>query len=800
MSARVRALTEALRAHRGQAVSPGDCVLSPRARRGLLALLAAVLASQLGCASHVSRAPGSAGPELNAPTRAVAEGWQYRGMTFISWTRDGYFQPSTLVSLDQMVAHNVRWVAIIPHWFMDNKESTRIYPDPARYTPSDESVRYIIQQAHARGLKVMLKPHVDPKDGVWRGSITPTSPSAWFESYRAFILHYARIAAETGVELFSMSNELRSMTGPPYASNWRSLVADVRGVYPGKLTAAANWGPRNWAEYLRIEWWDAVDYIGVNAYFSLTGEPHPTVEMAMAGWENYLNPWGTMEHWVSDLEGISSRFGGKQILFTEIGYNSNPTAGDPWYTDGESIPDMQAQQNCVEAAFRVWANRPYMVGGFWWEWRTDPNGGGPNNTGMALNNKPAAATIKEWFGSSPQPGDTTHPSPPGGVTAQALNSTMVRVAWSPSTDNVGVTGYTVYRNGTQVGTTSETVYIDSGLSPGLTYTYRVSASDAAGNESALSAAASATTPAGGGVTGYDFEGGIQGWEILQGCTQAWSATEIRRSGSRSLGVLASGVSSGNPGYARVMPPTTLGPGQTVTAYVYVDSAATNVNGRLYIQDSAWRWVAMSPVTAYRSREWTQVAVTVPPGTPVPIRYVGLQFMALGGSFTGNIYVDDVLWDGGPGGQEPDPPRYGFETGTEGWERLERCIRIESSSAVSAEGSRSLALWLEGASASTPGYVRTRPDGSLGAGGTVMMQAYLDASNTNVVVRLYLQDATWKWVAMSPTSVLSPRSWATLTLAVPPSIIPPIQNIGLQVMTRANTGSYTGSLYVDDVRW
>ena len=43
-----------------------------------------------------------------------------------------------------------------------------------------------------------------------------------------------------------------------------------------------------------------------------------------------------------------------------------------------------------------------------------------------------------------------------------------------------------------------------------------------------------------------------------------------------------------------------------------------------------------------------------------------------------------------------------------------------------------------------------------------MQAYLDASNTNVVVRLYLQDATWKWVAMSPTSVLSPRSWATLT--------------------------------------
>jgi chitodextrinase len=67
------------------------------------------------------------------------------------------------------------------------------------------------------------------------------------------------------------------------------------------------------------------------------------------------------------------------------------------------------------------------------------------------------------------------------------------VSWSSSTDNVGVTGYRVFRNGTAVATPTATSYADSGLAPGTTYTYRVSARDAAGNESGQSVAVSATT-------------------------------------------------------------------------------------------------------------------------------------------------------------------------------------------------------------------------------------------------------------------------------------------------------------------
>ena len=90
--------------------------------------------------------------------------------------------------------------------------------------------------------------------------------------------------------------------------------------------------------------------------------------------------------------------------------------------------------------------------------------------------------------------DTQAPSVPTGVTATAQSSTSILVAWTASTDNVGVTGYKVYRNASQVGTSASTSYTDTGLSPSTTYSYTVSAYDAAGNNSAQSSpAATATT-------------------------------------------------------------------------------------------------------------------------------------------------------------------------------------------------------------------------------------------------------------------------------------------------------------------
>jgi chitodextrinase len=114
----------------------------------------------------------------------------------------------------------------------------------------------------------------------------------------------------------------------------------------------------------------------------------------------------------------------------------------------------------------------------------------------------AFAVYSELFGGGGTgTGDTTAPSAPTGVTVMSTTASSVSLSWTASTDNVGVTGYFVYRNGTQVGTATTTSFTDTSLSASTQYTYTVKATDAANNVSASSPSVVATTQAGGGTGG-----------------------------------------------------------------------------------------------------------------------------------------------------------------------------------------------------------------------------------------------------------------------------------------------------------
>jgi len=90
-------------------------------------------------------------------------------------------------------------------------------------------------------------------------------------------------------------------------------------------------------------------------------------------------------------------------------------------------------------------------------------------------------------------GDTTAPSIPTNLLATVVSPSQINLSWSASTDNTAVTGYRIYRNGTQITTTTGTTYSNTGLSASTLYTYTVSAYDLAGNVSSQSTGASATT-------------------------------------------------------------------------------------------------------------------------------------------------------------------------------------------------------------------------------------------------------------------------------------------------------------------
>lgn len=89
--------------------------------------------------------------------------------------------------------------------------------------------------------------------------------------------------------------------------------------------------------------------------------------------------------------------------------------------------------------------------------------------------------------------DTTPPTVPSGLSVTGTTASTVSLSWTASTDKVGVAGYKVFRSGAQVGTSGTTSYTDTGLAPSTTYSYTVSAYDAAGNNSALTSPVSGTT-------------------------------------------------------------------------------------------------------------------------------------------------------------------------------------------------------------------------------------------------------------------------------------------------------------------
>ena len=91
--------------------------------------------------------------------------------------------------------------------------------------------------------------------------------------------------------------------------------------------------------------------------------------------------------------------------------------------------------------------------------------------------------------------DTQAPTMPTKLSAKAVSNSQINLSWSASTDNVGVTGYKVYRNGVLVGTPSSTGYNDAGLKAATSYKYTVAACDAAHNCSAQTSAETAKTKA-----------------------------------------------------------------------------------------------------------------------------------------------------------------------------------------------------------------------------------------------------------------------------------------------------------------
>jgi len=305
-----------------------------------------------------------------------------KGMSVASYWHDQYSYPESDSSLVALSRTGVNWIALLATWYQDSITSTEIYRDVLQ-TPDDSSLIHVIDRAHELGLKVMLKPHVDPQDLSWRALIQFNNEAEWrkwFSSYTAFITHYARIARDCGVEQFCVGCEL---TGTIHREvDWQLVIDSVRACYDGPLTYAANW----WLAYDSVEFWHALDFAGIDGYFELTDLQDPTPEELLDAWQN----------WLPEVEDFYERTG-KPILITEIGYRSidgcNKNPWD-WWSPGEI--EMEEQNDCYFAACSTFWNKEWFNGIFFWSWEVD-RPGGPLDDGYTPRGKPAEEFMTEWF-------------------------------------------------------------------------------------------------------------------------------------------------------------------------------------------------------------------------------------------------------------------------------------------------------------------------------------------------------------------------------------------------------------------
>ena len=128
----------------------------------------------------------------------------------------------------------------------------------------------------------------------------------------------------------------------------------------------------------------------------------------------------------------------------------------------------------------------------------DEVAGGPGS--YAATGSSSAGWTMQMVALKPAAASSTPPSTPSGLSATPVSSSQINLSWNASIDNLGVSGYQVFRNGTQIGTTAALSLSDTGLAASTTYTYIVAAFDAAGNVSAPSAPVSATTQSIGPIT------------------------------------------------------------------------------------------------------------------------------------------------------------------------------------------------------------------------------------------------------------------------------------------------------------
>ncbi len=315
----------------------------------------------------------------------------------------GYGSEAYGRALDEARKMGATWVALTPFGRVYGLSSRGIDLTFERpFEDNRKDIARAIDMAHARGLSVMLVPHLWTETHEWRALIDPGSDEGWVEwerNYTSFVRSWAEVAEATHVDLFSCGVELRSWVTSGRAPGFSRVIREVRKTYRGPITYSANWDDVDDTVIL-----GELDVIGINAFYPLAEKDDeslttPAKKKEGASLKTLLEGGKRVADRVRRLAEVWH----KSILFTEVGYtNRADPAVEPWLwpDDMKDVRvDQRAQAKAYSALIAPHLDEAAFAGFFVWRTYSDPDDVSQEaEYGFSPRGKLAELVLRDAFG------------------------------------------------------------------------------------------------------------------------------------------------------------------------------------------------------------------------------------------------------------------------------------------------------------------------------------------------------------------------------------------------------------------
>ena len=350
-----------------------------------------------------------------------------RDVEFIrTWTNEFNFEGWSWESqkmlidytLDELKYDNVNLIRLRQSIHMKDKNSNDLFVfyEPSEFTNGpldvakrDFELKYIVNQAHNKGMGVMIGPFISDVT-FGRHEIKPTNWNIWYENYGNILKHLAQLGYDTGLDILrvgeNFGNHTSSISDEQWGNLFREQIHKSRLIYPGPEVYLDHMYFPGGDINLPIDWnkikiWNDVDingcgaidyYSGLVNLFNIFTNPNPTYEelLDLLSWHN--------ENVKEGLRDVTNR----PFLMFENGAPSQDSLFMRWpeYISGtlQTEPNMEMQKIYYEALFDVMKDKDWFFGHGWYGSSFFPATGGVNDAGLSPRGKPAEDVMRYYYG------------------------------------------------------------------------------------------------------------------------------------------------------------------------------------------------------------------------------------------------------------------------------------------------------------------------------------------------------------------------------------------------------------------